>query len=323
EDVDKFDHEFFNISLAEAQTMEPNQRVLLEVATQIFENAGYSIDAFAGNTTCVYVSEAGNEYYKHADTILPTLITGNAREFLAARIARQFNLRGTAAMVNTSCSSSAVAVHLACNELILQDADIALVCAVNIDLFPFNDNSMNLGLLSPDGKSRAFSARANGMSRGEAAAGVLLKPLDKAIKDNDIIHAVIKGSAINNNANRSASLSAPASYALAEVIKKAWRKAGIDPGDIGFIEAYGSGTELGDSLEIGGLDLAFQDYTDKKKWCPISTIKSNVGHGVFASGMSGLIKTVLSLKHGLIFPTIHFDLPNPLIDFQQSAVYVN
>jgi amino acid adenylation domain-containing protein len=323
EDVDKFDHQFFNISLAEAQTMEPNQRILLEVAYEVFENAGYSIDDWSGTNTSIYVSEARNDYYKHADRILPTLITGNASEFLAARLGRQYNLRGTAAMVNTSCSSSLAAVHLACNELILGEADCALVCSVNIDLFPYNDNSLNLGLLSPDGKSRAFSAQANGMSRGELAAGVLLKPLDKAIKDRDIIHAVIKGAAVNNNANRSASLSAPDSHTLAEVLNKAWEKAGIDPTDIGFIEAHGSGTELGDTLEIEGMNLAFAQYTDKKKWCPISTIKSNTGHGVFASGMAGLIKTILSLKHRVIFPTIHFQEPNPLVDFEQSAVYVN
>ncbi len=178
-------------------------------------------------------------------------------------------------------------------------------------------------MLSPDGKSRAFSAHANGMSRGELAAGVLLKPLDKAIKDKDIIHAVIKGAAVNNNSNHSASLSAPDSHTLAEVIKKAWKKAGIDPLDIGFIEAHGSGTELGDTLEIEGMNLAFAKYTDKKKWCPISTIKSNTGHGVFASGMAGLIKTILSLKHQVIFPTIHFQEPSTLVNFEQSAVYVN
>jgi amino acid adenylation domain-containing protein len=323
EDIHCFDHKLFNIPLGEAQNMDPHQRLLLEVVYETLENSSYSVDFFNGSNTCVYVADADLEYYKHADDFNPTLITGNTKAFLASRIGRQFNLKGSVAMIDTTCSSSVMALYLACNELILGDAEYGLACGVNLILFPYKEATPGLGLDSPDGKSRAFSAAANGMSMGEAVAGVLLKPLDKAIADGDIIHAVIKGIAVNNNADQSASLTAPDSIAQAEVIKKAWRKAGIDPRDIGFIETHGSGTQLGDHIEVGGLDLAFIAFTEDKNWCPISTIKSNIGHSRVAAGMAGLLKAVLSLKHRLIFPTIHFDEPSPLIHFDRSAVVVN
>ena len=323
DDIDKFDHELFNISYAEAQTMEPNQRLLLEVVYEIVNNSGYSLESLKNSLTSVYVTESSNNYHKLADNITPTLITGNAKEFLASRIAREFKLLGNNVMINTSCSSSFAAIHYACNELLINEADCALVCSVNIDIFPFKDDSLTLGLLSSDGKSRAFSDNANGMSRGELVAGVLLKPLKKAIIDSDVIHAVIKGSAINNNSYRSSSLSSPDSKSLSEVMIKAWTNSKINPEKIGFIEAHGSGTQLGDTLEIEGMDLAFRKFTQKTKFCPISTIKSNIGHGVFAAGMAGLFKSILSLKNKVLFPNIHSQNLNPLIDFNNSAIYVN
>lgn len=328
EDIDKFDYKLFNISPAEARDMAPEQRILLETVYRSIENSGYAVDFFSNTDTAVFVTEAGSNYSEHADDFSPTLVTGVGREYLAAKISRQFNLTGCSAVINTSCSSSLSAVHLACNELILGNAAHAVVCGVTLFLFPYAPTGTaagEMGLDSPDGKSRAFSAGAGGMSYGEVAVSILLKPLEDALKDKDIIHAVIKSTAVNNNAARSASLTAPDGSTQAEVIKRAWQKAGIDPEDIGYIEAHGSGTQLGDSLEIEGLDLAFRQYTDKKRICPISTIKSNIGHGRFMAGLSGLVKTVLSLKHGVIFPTPHFDpaAPNPMIDFENSAVYVN
>jgi len=323
EDIDVFDYELFNIPLGEAQTMDPHQRLLLETVYQTFENAGYNIDHVKRSNTAVFVADAELEYYRHADEFVPTLSTGNTKAFLASRISRQFDLCGGVMTVDTSCSSSLVALHLACTELIVGDADYALVCAANLNLFPYKSTMVGLGLESPDGKSRAFSAQAGGMSVGEAVACVLLKPLDKAVHNQNIIHAVIKSSAINCNAGRAASLTAPDSFSQAEVIKKAWRKAGVAPQSIGFIEAHGSGTELGDNIEVGGLDLAFKSVTPDLKICPISTIKSNIGHTRSAAGLVGLLKVVLSLRHKVLFPTIHFDAPNPLINFDKSSVYVN
>ncbi|MCM3670701.1 amino acid adenylation domain-containing protein [Mesobacillus maritimus] len=323
EDIDKFDHQLFNLSLAEAQTMDPNHRLLLESVYETFENAGYHPDDYQKYKTSVYVSDVNPEYYQFADEFLDTMVSGNSPAFIATRISRHFNLTGNAAVVDTACSSSLVAVHMACNELIIGDADSALVCGVNLNLTPYQHKELEFNIWSPDSKSRAFSDRANGMSCGELAASILLKPLDKALEDRDNIHAVIKATAVNNNANRSSSPSAPDSISQANVLKDAWKKAGIHPEDMGYIEAHGSGTSLGDSLEIEALTKAFNEFTDKKQFCPISTIKSNMGHGYNASGLAGLIKATLSLKHKLLFPTVHFDRPNPIIDFENTAVYVN
>jgi amino acid adenylation domain-containing protein len=325
EDIDKFDYEVFGLAPGEAQTMGPLLRFLLEVVYETLENAGYGIENLGSTATSVYVNEIPSEYYRHAEEFSPTLITGNSPEYLAARIARQFNLTGSALGVNASCASTLVGLYQACAELSQRDCAYALVCGANIDLFPFADFPEGLGLDSPDGKSRAFSAHANGMSYGEVAAAVLLKPLEQALLDGDIIHAVIKAVAVNNNARRSASPTAPDSVMQAEVLRSAWEKAGIDPAKIGFIEAHGSGTQLGDSLEVAGLNLALRHYlgSGKKRVIPISCIKSNIGHGRSASGISGLIKAVLALKHKTLFPAIYCEKLSPVIDFENSIVYVN
>ncbi len=322
EDIDKFDYSFFNISPGEAQTMDPHQRLLLEVVYETFENAGYNIGEFSGSNTSVYVSDSNLEYYHHADDFVPTLKTGNVKAFLGSRISRQFNFTGNVSMIDTSCSSSLVAVHLACNELILGDSDYGLVCGVNLDLFPYKESEGSLDLDSPDGKSRPFTTEANGMSFGEAVISILLKPLEKAQRSGDHIHGVIKGSAINNNGDRSASLTAPDSVTQAEVIKRAWIKAGVIPEDIGYIEAHGSGTQLGDSIEVGGLDSAISSFTSKKNLCPISTIKSNLGHCRGAAGLAGMVRAILSIQHKELFPTVHFSQGSSLIDFDNSSVYV-
>lgn len=323
-DIDKFDYKFFGISLAEAQTMDPHQRLFLETVYETIENAGYSAETLNGSNTAVYISDQTLSYYKHAEEFVPTLVTGNTSEFVAARISRQFNLRGGVAVIDTSCSSSLVALHNACNELILGNADQALVGGVNLELFPFKKKEYQLDdVASPDGRSIPFSAQANGMAYGEAVACVLLKPLAAALRDNDHIQAIVEATAVNNNAGRAAGLTAPDSLAQAEVILKAWEKAGITPLDLGFIEAHGSGTQLGDSIEIGGLNKAFRSFTTAKRICPVTTIKSNIGHTRLAAGITGLVKAVLALKHKEIYPSIYTGQPNPHIDFGNSAVYVN
>ncbi len=323
EDIDKFDHNFFNISLAEAQTMDPHQRLLLEVVNDCIENAGYNSDFIKGSNTAVYVGEIDSDYYKHADDYSPTLVSGNAREFYAGRISRCFDLKGASSVVNASCASTLVALHMACNELIVKDADQALVCGGNLYLFPFLNGDANLQMFSPDGRSRSFSADANGMGKGEIICSVLLKPLEKAIQDKDIIHAVIKSIAVNSNGGRASSPTAPDGISQSEVIKTAWKKVGINPEDIGYIEGHGSGTQLGDSLEIEGLTLAFNEFTNKKKFCALSSMKTNVGHCIYGAGLAGLIRVILSFKNKVIFPTVHYNKPNPLIDFEKTAVYIS
>ncbi|HET6244459.1 MAG: amino acid adenylation domain-containing protein [Bacteroidetes bacterium] len=324
DDVDKFDHKLFNISLAEAQNMDPHQRLMLEVAYETFESSGYSIDHFFGSNTAVYAGDVILKYWELAEKYDPTLFTGNINAATAGRIARFFNLRGSAMMIDTNCSSTLVATHLACNELAAGDAGHALVCGVRIVIKPEEEEGgADLGIMTQDGKTKSFSAAADGTSAGEAVAAVLLKPLDKALADNDIIYAVIKGSALNQDAQLSGSLTAPSSAAQAEVICKAWKKADIDPLTISYIEPHGSGTKLGDPIEIQGIDQAFKGLTDKKNFIYASALKSNIGHTDTVAGLSGLIKTVLSLKNKELFPTLHFDAPNPFIDFKNSVIAIN
>lgn len=319
EDIEKFDHKFFNISMNEAQHMDPHQRLLMEVVQETFENAGYSHKSISGTNTSVYVADTFLEYYKLAVEENPTLKTGNGEPFLASRISQHYDLRGNSANIDTSCASSLSAVHFLCNDLLLGESDYGLACGVNIDLFPFQDEGIDLTLDAVDGISKPFSADSKGMSYGEGVACILLKPLDKAIADNDNVHAVIKGWASNNNAGRAASLTAPDSIAQTEVIEKAWKKSKIDPSTVRHIEAHGSGTQLGDSIEIGGINMAFANAGIKEKNCAISTIKSNIGHTRSASGLSGIIKAVISLKTKKIFPIANFSNPNPLIDFKKAS----
>ncbi|MFS0723486.1 condensation domain-containing protein [Paenibacillus sp. 1P07SE] len=323
EDIDKFDHPLFELSLAEAQVMDPHHRLMLESVYHLFEHAGYDPDDFDGSRTAVFVSDINPEYYRLAEEFPDTMVAGNSPAFAATRISRQFNLTGNAAVIDTACSSSLVAVHMAVGELLLGEADCAIVCGVNLNLQPYRDKQFEFNIWSPDCKSRAFSEDAAGMSCGELSASVLLKPLEAAQRDGDTIHAVIKSSAVNNNARRSASPTAPDSISQAGVVRDAWRKAGVDPRHIGYIEAHGSGTKLGDSLEVEGLSAAFRDATDERGIVPISTIKSSLGHGYNASGIAGLVRAVMALKHRVFFPTLHFERPNELIDFEHSAVYVN
>ena len=324
ENIDHFDHKFFNIPYSEACNMDPHQRLLLETVYHSFENAAYSADYFSGSNTGVFVADAELDYYKHADVMVPTIVTGNTKAFTATRINRQFGLKGTSIMIDTTCSSSLMALNLACNELRLGSIDMAVVCAAHIHLFPYQmsvDGIVDLN--APDGKSKAFSADANGMSVGEGAVSIILKPYEKALADNDIIHGVITGYASNSNADQAASLTAPDSIAQAEVLSKAWDMAGINPEEIGYFEAHGSGTVLGDSIEFGGIKLAFNEYTSHKQFCALSTAKSNIGHTRSVAGLSGLIRALLSLKHKVLFPTVHFRKAHPLINFEESAVYVS
>lgn len=324
EDVDKFDHKFFHISKAEAEHMDPHQRILMEVVYAAIESSGYAADHFNGTATAVFIGDTDQEYQLLAERFDPTLITGTTNATTAGRIARFFNLRGNAAMVDTACSSSLQAVHLACNELHLGDAEYALACGVRFLLFPDEKKAgPSLGIMSTDGKTRSFSAQADGSGAGEAVGAVLLKPLDKAVADGDIIYAIIKGTAANQDAQLSGSLTAPSSQAQSEVLRKAWQKGNVDPATITYIEAHGSGTKLGDPIEISGIDLAFKDIAREKHSCAVSSIKSNIGHTGGAAGMSGLIKAVLSLGNRELYPSVHFNQPNPFIDFKQSITYVN
>ena len=327
--IDLFDPKYFGISKAEAVKMAPQQRLALEVVHQTLDNSGYSLDHFHNSRTAVYVGDTHIAYDRHCTPPLdPMAIMGTTSPFLAGRIARAFNLRGAAAMIDTTCSSSLVALHTAVNALTCGDSDYAIVLGVNLEEFPLEQSvyafseEMGANILSASFRAKTFSAEADGTGVGEALVGVLLKPLETALRDRDFIHAVIKGSAVNQDAALSASLTAPDPEAQAEVIVAAWEKSGVDPENIEFIEAHGTGTTLGDPIEIDGIKHAFEAFTGKEQFCSVSSIKTNLGHTDTAAGLAGLAKVVLSLRHKVLFPNVHYEKPNPLIDFNKGPVYV-
>lgn len=323
DEIDQFDHAFFGISLAEAEVMDPSQRLLLQSVKRCFDNAGYSQEAINGSNISVFVSDVNPEYYELAEEMLDTMVSGNSPAFLATKISRFFNLTGNSSVVDTACSSSLVALYNACNELLLGEREGAVVCGTNVNLFPYKNKLKEFAIWSSDDKSRAFSNEADGMSCGEGVLSIYIKRLKDAKKDKDHVYAVIKGIAVNNNAGRSASATSPDSISQARVITDAWKKAAVNPEEVEFIEAHGSGTKIGDVLEMESLTLAFDEYTNKRKFCPISTIKSNLGHGYNISGLVGIIKIIASLKYETIYPSIHSEAPNEMIDFENTAVYVS
>lgn len=324
EDIDVFDHHLFGISHAEAVNMDPHQRKILENVYTVIENAGYQFEDLKGSRTSVYLSDVELNYYKQAEQFEETLVIGNYSSCTAGRVSRFFDFKGNSAMIDTSCSSSLVALNIACNDLIVGDSDYSIVGGVHLTIVPPEANDpVDIGILSPDATVRPFSEGANGTVFSEAIAGILLKPFHKAVEDGDHIHAVIKSVAVNQDAAASASLTSPSSLAQTDVLLAAWDKAGIMPDQIGYIETHGTGTKLGDPIEIEGIRNAFLKRSLNPCNCAIGAVKANIGHTVGVSGLAGLCKAVLSLKYRELYPSIHFSSPNPLIDFEQSGVYVN
>jgi amino acid adenylation domain-containing protein len=325
EDIDSFDHAFFGVSRGEARLMAPEHRLLLQTAYQAVENSGHSPASLRGRRVSVYVGDTRIAYHRLARTMEPSMVMGVHLSAMAGRISRFLGLTGPAAMVDSSCSSGLMAVHQAVNDLVLDDAELALVGGVNLNLFGEpreGDGALDLGVRSADGRTRAFSADADGTGSGEAVVTVVLRRLDAALRDGDPVHAVIKGIAANNVADRSSSLTAPDSTAQAEVIERAWRKAGVDPATVSYVEAHGTATRLGDPIEVEALDLAFGRAAQGRGPVALSSVKSNIGHTWSASGLVGLVKVVLALRHRQLFPSVHAHDPSPLIDFAGSAVTV-
>lgn len=328
-DIDLFDYKYFNYPKAEANKMAPQHRLALQTVHHALEDTGYPLSAYDGSKTSVYCGAPAINYDEHWETELdPTGIMGASRAFISGRISRIFNLRGNSVTIDTTCSSSLVALHTAVNDLKCGDSDAAVVVGVNIEDFPIerkthiSNEELGVNILSSTHRAKTFSDQADGTGIGEAVVAIVIKPLEKAIEDGDRIHAVIKSTAVNQDAGLSASLTAPDSQAQSEVIREAWKKANINPEDVGYIEAHGTGTKLGDPIEIEGLSIAFKAFTDQKQFCSVSSIKSNFGHTDSAAGLVGLAKVVLSLKHRLKFKSVHFENPNPFIDFENSPVYV-
>ncbi|MEM9482215.1 MAG: SDR family NAD(P)-dependent oxidoreductase [Cyanobacteria bacterium P01_F01_bin.116] len=331
-DVDCFDAFFFDTSAKEAERMDPQQRLFLEQAWETLENAGYSSDNYSG-AIGVYAGSSTNTYllnnlYPTVDTsdsasVFQLMVGGN-KDFLPTRTSYHLNLKGPSVNVQTACSTSLVATHLACQSLLNGECDMALAGGVTVRVPQITGYLYQEGLvLSPDGHCRAFDADAKGAIGGNGVGLVLLKRLEDALADGDYIRAVIKGSAVNNDGSLKVGFTAPGVDGQANVIKEAQAIAQTDPETIGYVEAHGSGTHLGDPIEIAAMTQAFAGCLQEDQPCAIGSVKTNIGHLDVAAGVAGLIKTTLALEHKAIPPSLHFKQPNPHIDFASGNFKVN
>lgn len=330
--IDLFDAGFFGMSRREAEMTDPQQRVFLEVAWEGLENAGYdpqrydgSIGVFAGSSISTYllfnlipdVSLVGSGEH------FPTLI-GNDKDYLATHVSYKLNLHGPSLSVQTACSTSLVAIHTACQSLLNGECDIAIAGGVAISVPQQTGYSFQEGAyFSPDGSCRSFSAAARGTVFGSGAGVVVLKRLEDALRDGDCIDAIVKGSAINNDGASKVGFTAPSVEGQARAISEALAVAEVEPETIGYIEAHGTATRLGDPIEIAALTLAYSSQKLPASSCAIGSVKSNIGHLDCAAGVAGFIKTVLSLKHEQVPPSLHCATPNPDIDFSRTPFFVN
>ena len=323
--VDRFDPFFFGISPGEAERMDPQHRLLMELAYESFEDAGYSMKRLAGTGTGVFVGISINEYallqFGQHELINGHSGTGNALAIAANRISYFFDLRGPSMAIDTACSSSLMAVHLACHSLRSGECELALAGGVNIMLSPAHSIAFTkAGVLAPDGRCKPFAAGANGYVRGEGGGLVLLKPLAKALADRDSIYAVIRGSAAGQD-GRTNGLMAPSREAQEAVLLAAYRDAEVSPGRVQYVEAHGTGTLLGDAIEARALGAVLSNDRPLGP-CAIGSVKSNIGHLEAAAGVAGLVKVALSLKHGAIPPSLHFSKPNPHVPFADLGLRV-
>lgn len=329
DEIDKFDTQFFGIPPLEALYMDPHQRMALELAWEAMEDAGYGGQRLFGSNTGLYMGKEGTNYslYRYTTVNNPMKLTGSWESIMVSRISYLFNLKGPCMLVDTACSAGLVSIHMAAQAILNGECEMALAGGINLSITgefnPRFQGSMAMDAVeSKDATIRTFDARANGTVWGEGVAMVLLKPLSKALADGDPIHAIIKGSAINNDGAASG-LTAPDAEAQEQVILKAWQKARIEPSSLSYIEAHGTGTVLGDPIEFKGLTAAFRRFTKQRQFCAIGSLKTNMGHLVAASGVASLFKVVKSLEHKEMAPTINFGQPNPYINFLSSPLYVN
>ncbi|WP_165423156.1 non-ribosomal peptide synthetase/type I polyketide synthase [Ktedonosporobacter rubrisoli] len=333
ENADYFDAPLFGISPREAETLDPQQRILLECAWEALEHAGYNPESYPGRIG-VYVGSSISTYllnnlYHHKEQIkkvgMYQILLANNHDFLSTRLAYKLNLRGPAVTVQTACSTSLVAIHQACQSLLQGECELALAGGVSIQA-PLKEGYLYQPgeIMSPDGHARAFDAQAGGTAAGTGAGLVVLKRLAQALRDGDTIHAIIKGSAINNDGAHKIGFTAPSSEGQAEAIERALSVAKVAPGSISYVEAHGTGTILGDPIEVRGLSKAFRARGEQAQgYCALGSVKTNIGHLDAAAGVAGLIKVVLMLQNKQLPPSLHFQQPNPKIDFAHSPFFVN
>jgi amino acid adenylation domain-containing protein len=330
-DIENFDAEFFGYSLREAEMMDPQHRLFLETAWEVLENAGYDPEAFEG-AIGVYAGASMNSYILEN---LPTslrdlgpigafqLMIGNDKDYLPTRVSYKLNLKGPSLNIQTACSTSLVAIHMACLGLRSGECDLALAGGVAAHVPQKAGYLFQEGMIaSPDGHCRPFDARAGGTVFGSGVGAVVLKRMPEALEDGDCIRAVIKGSAVNNDGSVKVGYTAPSVDGQAEAIRKAQEAAGIDPETVTYVEAHGTATALGDPIEIAALTQAFRSGTQQRGFCGIGSVKSNIGHLDAAAGVAGFVKTVLALEHKLLPPSLHYEEPNLQIDFESTPFYV-
>lgn len=328
--IDKFDYKFFSLSPKESSIMDPHQRLFLQEAWSAIEDGGYGGGKLKGTKTGVFVGYSNDNIidyktfvYSMKSELLSLATTGNMKSIIASRISYLLDLKGPAVIIDTACSSSLVAVHYAYQSLVSGKCSYAIAGGVRVNLLSVKNHLDNgIGIQSKDGRVRAFDDNAEGTGNGEGIIAVLLKPLSQAIKDKDSIYAVIKGSAINQD-GETMGITSPNPEAQENVIVDSWKYAEINPETISYIETHGTGTKLGDPIEIEGIKRAFGRYTEKKQFCAIGSVKSNIGHLDSAAGMAGLLKAILALKNKKIPATLHFNMPNRKISFEDSPVFVN
>ncbi|HWN42411.1 MAG TPA: amino acid adenylation domain-containing protein [Thermoanaerobaculia bacterium] len=330
--ADLFDAGFFDYSPREAEVMDPQHRLFLECAWEALESAGYANEG-CGGAIGVYAGASPNTYL--LNNLIPQLggrdalggmsaaIAGGS-DYLTTRVSYKLNLRGPSIAIQTACSTSLVAVNLACQALLDYQCDIALAGGVSVRLPQISGYSWQEGgILSPDGHCRTFDARARGTVGGNGVGIVVLKRLEEALADEDTIHAVILGTAINNDGSEKVSYSAPGVDGQAKVIVLAQALAGVEPESITYVEAHGTGTTLGDPVEVAALSKVFRFGTDRKTFCALGAVKTNIGHLDAAAGIAGLIKTIMALRHKQIPPSLHFERPNPEIQLEESPFYIS
>ncbi|MFD2169214.1 amino acid adenylation domain-containing protein [Tumebacillus lipolyticus] len=332
EDIEWFDADFFGINPREAEIMDPQHRIFLETAWQALERAGYDSESYEGAIS-VFAGTGLSHYLlfnlvPNRDILasmgqLPILI-GNGTDHLAARIAYKLNLKGASLGVSTACSTALVSIHLACQSLQNGECEMALAGGVSVAVPQKNGYFyVEGGISSPDGHCRTFDADAEGTVPGSGTGVVVLKRLEDALRDGDHIMAVVKGSAVNNDGSQKVGYTAPSVEGQSAVISEALEMADVHPETVSYVEAHGTATPLGDPIELTALTQAYRARTTATNYCAIGSVKSNIGHLDAAAGAAGFMKAVLSLYHEQLPPSLHFQAPNPKIDWQSSPFFVN
>ncbi|MGI6668751.1 MAG: beta-ketoacyl synthase N-terminal-like domain-containing protein [Acetivibrionales bacterium] len=327
DDIELFDPLFFNISGKEAELTDPQQRKFLEECWNALEDSGYATEKLNGKKCGVFVGVGSADYHTRMHVFglkrEAQSFWGNASSVLASRISYYLNLKGPSVAIDTACSSSLVAIHLGCQSILSGECDMVIAGGVFISTTPdFYIVCSNAGMLSTDGRCKTFDNGANGFVPGEGVGAIVLKPLEAAIRDRDNIYGVIKGSGMNQD-GKTNGLTAPSTLSQTELEVSVYNKSGINPETISYVEAHGTGTKLGDPIEMEALTNAFTRFTDRKQYCAIGSVKTNIGHAVTAAGIASVIKVLMALKHRQIPPSINFERKNEHIDFENSPFYVN